>query len=61
MVKSISKTEKQTINLRKLLPITAVVPLIGILLSRRDIGGLMLLLIGITSGIFIGKNIEFTK
>jgi len=33
-----------------------LVPLIAVILSKRNVGGLMLLLLGVASGIFIGRG-----
>ena len=41
---------------KSFLAMLCLVPLIAVILSKRDVGGLMLLLLGVGSGIFIGRG-----
>jgi len=54
------KTNKDliTINKKMLVGIAPTLPIIGVLLSKGDVGPLMLFLIGIIAGIIIGFNYE---
>jgi len=38
------------------LPMMCLVPLIAIILSKRDVGALVLLIVGVSAGIFIGRG-----
>ena len=52
------KKSKETITIRRkmIAGIMSAVPLTAILISRRDVGALVLFLVGIGIGIFIGRN-----
>lgn len=52
------KKEFIKINKKALIGIAPAMAIIGILLSKGDIGPLILFLVGITAGILIGKNMD---
>ncbi|HDZ36490.1 MAG TPA: hypothetical protein ENH81_06245 [Thermococcus sp.] len=52
-----SKKESITIPKKAFIGIVSTFPVIGILLSRGDVGPLILFLMGIVVGILIGKGV----
>jgi len=54
----INKQKQETLSIprKALLGIAPAIGIIGMLLSKRNIGPLFLFLIGITLGVFIGKG-----
>ena len=56
MAKKNTKKENIVIPRKAFFAMVCLAPLVAIILSKRDVGGLMLLLLGVVSGIFIGKG-----
>ena len=52
------KSETVTFNKKVLAGFVCLMPLVGILISKHRVGELILLIIGVGAGIFIGMNLK---
>ena len=55
-LKGTRKKENIIIPKKAFIPIICIVPLTAIIISKRDVGALVVLIVGVTAGIFIGKG-----
>ncbi|MBT4136107.1 hypothetical protein HOD75_01675 [archaeon] len=56
MKKQKSKQEHIIIPKKAFIPIVCLMPLAGVIIAKGNAGALVVLIIGVTAGIFIGKG-----